>query len=370
MGALSQNIWRANYQYFKEVNTIMKIGIVTLPLHFNYGGILQAFALQKTIENLGFKAFIIIQKPQNIKQKLKVFLYKKSKIYSFIKKNLIFLELHEPFHKHELMTHNLKALVVGSDQVWRPCMGSNRENNVNRYFLKTDPNNCIKKIAYAASFGVDYWDFTENETKTAQKLINEFSFVSIRESSGIKLCSKCLNNSNAIHVLDPTMLVETETYIKNIVKNPFKTHKTHCFLYLLDYNNNTNKHIVETLLPKDAELLIAQVERNIIKKYFRGKNTVEDWLSAIYHSDIIITDSFHGCVFSILFHKDFYVMSNKVGGNARIQSLLSLFKLNNRLINSTFTPQEKTSIDWNAVDIQLQKLKKASIAYLYKALKE
>lgn len=248
-------------------------------------------------------------------------------------------------------------------------MGSNRENNVNRYFLKTKPNNCIKKIAYAASFGVDYWDFTESETKTAQRLINEFSFVSIRESSGIKLCSKYFNSNNTIQVLDPTMLIETEIYIKKIVKKPFKTHKAHCFLYLLDYNNITNKHIVETLLPKDAELLTAKVERNIIKKYFREKNTVEDWLSAIYHSDMMITDSFHGCVFSILFHKDFYVMSNEVGGNARIQSLLSLFKLNNRLIDSTFIPQEKTVIDWNAVDLQLQKLRKVSIAYLYKALK-
>lgn len=347
----------------------MKIGIVTLPLHFNYGGILQAFALQKTIEDLGFKAFIITQKPQSIKQTLKYFLYKKSKVYGFIKKNLTFLELHEPFRKHELATHHLEALVVGSDQVWRPCMGSNRENNVNRYFLKTVPNNCIKKIAYAASFGVNYWDFTESETKTAQRLINEFSFVSIRESSGIKLCSKYLRSNNAIHVLDPTMLVETETYKKKLVKTPFKTHRAHCFLYLLDYNNITNKHIVEALLPKNAELLTAKVERNIIKKYFRQKNTVEDWLSAIYYSDIMITDSFHGCVFSILFHKDFYVMSNRIGGNARIQSLLSLFKLDDRLIDSTFMPQKKTTINWNAVDMQLQKLRKASIAYLYKALK-
>lgn len=369
MGTLSQDIRRANYQYFKEVSTFMKIGIVTLPLHFNYGGILQAFALQKTIEDLGFNAFVITQKPETIKQKLKVFLYKKSKVYDFIKKNLTFLELHEPFCKNELTTNNLKVLVVGSDQVWRPCMGSNRENNVNRYFLKTDPNNCIKKIAYAASFGVNYWDFTESETKTAQRLINEFSFISIRESSGIKLCSKYLNSNNAIHVLDPTMLVQTEIYKKVMAETPFKTHNTRCFLYLLDYNNITNKHIVEALLPKDAELLTAKVERNIIKKYFREKNTVEDWLSAIYHSNIMITDSFHGCVFSILFHKDFYVMSNEVGGNARIQSLLSLFQLNDRLLDSTFIPQEKITIDWNAVDMQLQKLRKASITYLSNALK-
>lgn len=121
---------------------------------------------------------------------------------------------------------------------------------------------------------------------------------------------------------------------------------------------------------KDIELLTAKVERNILKKIFNTQNSIEKWLSAIYYSDLIITDSFHGCVFSILFHKNFYVISNSAGGNTRIQSLLSLFGLNNRLITNNYIPQQTSTINWNIVDIKLQTQRKESIFFLQKALKE
>ena len=117
-------------------------------------------------------------------------------------------------------------------------------------------------------------------------------------------------------------------------------------------------------------MLTAKVERNILKKFFNTQNSIEKWLSAIYYSDLIITDSFHGCVFSILFHKNFYVISNSAGGNTRIQSLLSLFGLNNRLITNNYIPQQTSTINWNIVDIKLQTQRKESTFFLQKALKE
>lgn len=101
------------------------------------------------------------------------------------------------------------------------------------------------------------------------------------------------------------MLLEAECYKKILIESPFKTKKQHCFTYLLDYNNPSNQNIINSLLHKDIELLTAKVERNILKKFFNTQNSIEKWLSAIYYSDLIITDSFHGCVFSILFHKKF-----------------------------------------------------------------
>lgn len=349
---------------------MMRVGIVTLPFHFNYGGILQAFALQKAIQNLGFEPIIIEQPSNNIKQVLKQKLYKRSNIYKFVKENFNLLKLHEPFCDDELSINNINILVVGSDQVWRPDMGINRKKNVDRYFLKTVPPNCIPKIAYAASFGIDHWDFTDIETNTAQNLINEFSYISVRETSGIKLCSQFLKINNAIQVLDPTMLLEAECYKKILIESPFKTKKQHCFTYLLDYNNPSNQNIINSLLHKDIELLTAKVERNILKKFFNTQNSIEKWLSAIYYSNLIITDSFHGCVFSILFHKNFYVISNSAGGNTRIQSLLSLFGLNNRLITNNYIPQQTSTINWNIVDIKLQTQRKESTFFLQKALKE
>lgn len=93
----------------------------------------------------------------------------------------------------------------------------------------------------------------------------------------------------------------------------------------------------------------------------------QDWLSSIYNSDIIITDSFHGCVFSILFHKDFYVMKNDFGGNTRINSLLSLFGLENRLIKKG-SISEANPIDWTFVEEKLQLMRNFSLDYLNKAL--
>ena len=166
------------------------------------------------------------------------------------------------------------------------------------------------------------------------------------------------------------MLLEADYYKKILTKSPFKTQKQHCFTYLLDYNSPSNQNIINSLLHKDIELLTAKVERNILKKFFNTQNSIEKWLSTIYYSDLIITDSFHGCVFSILFHKNFYVISNSAGGNTRIQSLLSLFGLNNRLITNNYIPQQTSTINWNIVDIKLQTQRKESIFFLHKALKE
>lgn len=347
----------------------MRVGIVTLPLHFNYGGILQAFALQKVIKDLGYDPFIVNKPANNFRQIVKRILYKKSGIYGFIKRSLVFLELKEPCSFNELTANKVLTLVVGSDQVWRPCMGANREDNINRYFLRTDKENCIKKISYAASFGVDYWDFTMAETDVAKKLVNDFSFVSVRETSGIALCSQYLD-INAVQVLDPTLLIELEIYKGIMEKTPFKTTKSHCFIYLLDYDSITNEKMVNLLLPDDVELYSAKVERSFIKKMIDTENTIEKWLSAIYNSDLVITDSFHGCVFSILFHKKFYVMENTMGGNTRIHSLLSLFGLDGRLVNNNSILSEIPIINWENVEQKLQELKQYSITYLQKALKQ
>ena len=139
----------------------------------------------------------------------------------------------------------------------------------------------------------------------------------------------------------------------------------------MDYDSAINKKIVEACIPKESELLLARVERNVLKKYLNVDKRVEWWLSAIYNSDIVITDSFHGCVFSILFHKDFYVMSNTAGGNTRIQTLLSLFGLNNRLIKDVdCMSYKKEFIDWETIDLKLHEMKEKSITYLQKALKQ
>ncbi len=346
----------------------MKIGIVTLPLHFNFGGILQAYALQEILQKMGCDSFVIRPYERSIKAILKTFLYKQSGVSRFVKRHIRFDCLHEPFNLDELKTKGYDMLIVGSDQVWRPCMGINREANINRYFLKTIGTGQIKKISYAASFGVDYLDFTQKEKEQAEKLIKDFAAVSVREQSGITLCFDFFNRKDACLVLDPTMLLFSTDYLNIMGKSPFKTGNKHCFIYMLDYTKAENQKHVKDFIPLNAEVITAKVERNIFKKYFEVKDTVEGWLSAIYNSDLMITDSFHGCVFSILFHKDFYVMENAVGGNTRIYSLLSLFGLKDRLISKEVNNKNAKPIEWQQVDMRLRDLRNFSFDFLNKSL--
>lgn len=346
-----------------------KVGIVTLPLHFNFGGILQAYALQQAVSCLGYDTVVIRQKKKTLKESVKWLLYNFSGVYKFVNTNIHFLTLQEPFSSIELSKNKISALIVGSDQVWRPCMGVNRIENVYRYFLKSDGKAQIKKIAYAASFGVDYWDFTEKETAIAKALIKDFDAVSVRENTGVGLSDKYLGYKNALQVLDPTMLLQKSDYEKFISTNPFKTDKRHCFVYLLDYANERNKKIVENIIGDDAEQLVSKVERNPIKKYLNSNGTIEEWLSLIFYSDIVITDSFHGCVFSILFHKDFYVMGNTIGGNARISSLLDMLGLQHRYIGKDMVKFDKKPINWSQVEEILDKKRTQSISYLKVSLK-
>lgn len=347
----------------------MKIGIVTLPLHFNYGGILQAYALQETLKRLGHTSFVLRPSTKSIKTYIKTFLYRQSRVSQFVNQHIKFDTLNEPFTINELNSKKYNTLVVGSDQVWRfwPGIEAERQTNINRYFLRTIGNGKLRKIAYAASFGVDYLDFTENERSLVKNLVKDFAAVSVREESGLALCTKFLERADACQVLDPTMLLTENDYSHLIGKSPFKSPNKHCFVYLLDYEKIKNQETVKELLPANSEVLSAKVERNILKKYLHTNLTIQDWLSSIYHSDLVITDSFHGCVFSILFHKNFYVMKNDVGGNTRINSLLSLFGLEHRLIEKRLINKTST-IDWKFVEEKLQLMRKFSFEYLNKAL--
>lgn len=346
----------------------MKIGIVTLPLHFNFGGILQAYALQETLKRLNHTPYIIKRKPRNIKDFIKKILYSQSRVSQFVNKYIRFDNLNEPFTMSEITSKGYDVLIVGSDQVWRPCMGINRKENINRYFLRTIGNGKVRKVAYAASFGVDFLDFTEDEKLLARDLVKDFIAVSVREKSGLTLCTKYLNRKNVCQVLDPTMLLSKNDYSHFILSSPFKSKNKHCFVYLLDYEKIKNQKTVKALLPEGSEVLHAKVERNTLKKYLSSNLTIQNWLSAIYHSDLVITDSFHGCVFSILFHKDFYVMRNDVGGNTRINSLLTLFSLEDRLIEKEIPVNRMNSINWKSIEENLQLMRDFSIGYLNKAL--
>ena len=206
----------------------MKIGILTQPLATNYGGLLQAFALQKVLSEKGHDV-TIIQREKNsafykILRKIKAlisknYVYMSSKAIDYVSQEVNkFINNNIPKRTkkinstkaliHEIDKYDFDAYVVGSDQVWRPSYSPNIYN----YYLDFVEKKTVKKIAYAASFGVEQWEYTSKQTKRCAELAKFFDLISVREDSGVDLCRNYLD-VDAIHVLDPTMLLQKNDYI-------------------------------------------------------------------------------------------------------------------------------------------------------------
>lgn len=340
----------------------MKIAILTQPLWTNYGGILQAYALQTILQHRGHKVIVINRDyhwDTRNQIKLKILF---ARILSFVKTAIrIYIFKHEgyiltnpfspyyhtkrsetdslPFVRkfirlspkirtsHALnkycKRHRFDAYIVGSDQVWRPCYSP----CLTDFFLKEVPSNRDAiKISYAASFGTDIWEFSPEETKECSELLKKFNAVSVREQSGVKLCGDNLG-VDALHLLDPTLLLNTEDYLKLIEKTSSDESAGNLFCYILDYNTEAEK-IIDTMKKDGYTPFYAGLDP---QKY---NISVEQWLKSFYNAQIILTDSFHACVFSILFKKPFVVIGNENRGVSRLHSLLSVFGLTTNLVYS------------------------------------
>lgn len=373
-----------------------KIAILTLPLHSNYGGLLQAFALQKALASLGHQSLLINNKTSNYPNWRKRISFAKQKVFQLIKggavlrpdltskrnKKIIgehsakFVEryIHKTdlvpsiFNFEDVKSYNFEGYVVGSDQVWRP----NYTPSIATYFYDfLKPISSIKKISYAASFGVDHWQYSSQETENCAKLAKMFDAVSVREDSGISLCQENLN-VDAVKVLDPTLLIDKREYEVLVENAQLTKPKGRLFTYILDRSAsniemeekaakylNTNHF---TAMPrKDMRNLSAE---NIKEFIFPP---VEEWINGFMSAEYIITDSFHGTLFSIIFNKKFISIGNKRRGLSRFTSILKQLGLENRLILdvSDFSPELlNEDVDWDSVNIKLEMERKESLDFL------
>lgn len=377
----------------------MRIGILTLPLHTNYGGILQAYALQTVLERMGHDVVVFDTPNKSFLPpfwKLPLCLTKRTILKFLGRTSRIFMEHYnnktrsiiaqkiQPFvdsHVHrkeirsfkELNQEDYDALVVGSDQVWRIIyfpglwLGQQIENA----YLDFAKQWNIKRIAYAASFGTDNWEYNEEQTVKCGRLLKTFDAVSSRETNGVKLC-KSKFGVDAQHVLDPTMLLNMEDYTSLFIKDNTPKSNGTLLNYVLDESEEINslinkvateKHLVSFAVNNPFE----NDESKTLQQ--RIKPSVETWLRGFYDAEFVITDSFHACVFSILFKKQFVVVGNKERGMARFESLLNMFGLENRLVDETVDVNSLQSIDYDKVYDLYRKLKEKSLMFLLDSLR-
>lgn len=362
----------------------MRIGILTLPLGHNYGGILQAWALKTVLEREGHQVWNLIHKgkisllakikqcgrriiSKYIKHRPGVEIFRSEKntriknTLPFIKKHFRYLDINDS------LPYKVDAIVVGSDQVWRrEYAGSHLED----YYLRFAERTNIPKISYAASFGVDYYEYSESERLMASRLINKFAAVSVRESSGIDLCKNMLGIKDAVQMPDPTLLLEKEDYLSLIPGMIPIEVTTSLFRYVLDPSKESKLAIeyIEKELGVQSFTVHSRIDDWNAPLNERIQPPLENWIHAFKTCEFVITDSFHGCVFSIIFNKNFIVVGNKKRGLARIESLLEQFGLSHRLLDVD-SVDDKTidsiaPIDWDSVNTKRQKLKQTGTNFL------
>lgn len=365
-----------------------KIGIVTLNHGYNYGNKLQNYAIKKIYENMENEVETIAFKPiksddcttksnlkgkkiEKIKQK---FIRKvKQKLYANHEKNRI--EKFKRFNKeylnmskneynsknYNLINENEYSLFsVGSDQVWNSYLW-----DFSKFYLLDFVKDNSKKIAYAASFAVD--SIKDEYKKDFIENLQKFRAISVREENGIDIIQNLINTTPKL-VLDPTMLLDKQEW-EDFIKVPQKVQKEkYIFTYFLGEKSSETQKTIKRLA-KLYKLKIIDMN-NIKNAYFAS--SPNEFLYLLKNSEIVLTDSFHACVFSIIFNKSFYVFDRNSEGkkmNSRIDTLLKKFNLTDRK-KIDISNKEIFNIDYSYAKSVLRKDRDESLNFIKNVVEE
>lgn len=338
-----------------------KINLLTIHWGCSYGGTMQTYATIKTLRQLGHEVVLI-----NLVHPKTNYLFRNTRSISLFIRIVQFSlfryfyfgkTTNKMFSIEEKYLPKADYTIVGSDQVWNSDITTSLKASYFLDFVKEG-----QKLSYASSFGKSDWTEDENYTNYIKKQLDEFKAISIREVSGLQIC-KNVFGINAIQVIDPTLM---HSNYDELIKSNKPIHEI--FPFLLAKTNN-NKKICELV---SHELGIPLYSRNRIRNYF-GRSPKE-WLRRMKNSSYIITDSFHGLAFSIIFHKQFLVVCADVRKFTRLQSLLSLLHLEERFIKSPEDLANRIDIiqkvvDYTLIDSILDSERKKSLCYLNNNLK-
>lgn len=342
----------------------MKVGIVTFIDYSNYGNRLQNYALQEYLRMHGFETETILnEKYEDYKYTEE---YSKKILIHWIKsiikfcfglimprqksficnifddnlkkqrktKNINFTNkyiketkyvVREGFpHKRQLNQYDY--LIAGSDQIWNPCMGAATDF----FFLQNVPKE--KRISFSASVGLV--EIPKKRKEQWIKYINDMKYISVRERAAQKLINE-LTNKKATVLLDPTMIIERRVWDKLINSKSFAyANKRYIVTYILGKISNSEEEELQEI----GRMLNAKIIRLNDRRYPKEFTAdVIDFLQLITNARLVITDSFHACVFSILYYKQFYVLQRQGPYNniySRIEELLANFHLENHAVMS------------------------------------
>lgn len=315
----------------------------------NYGAVLTCYALQEILKQVGYKTKVINYSPTTNIDKEKQPLFEE-----FVRKHLNLTQKMYSYKYLINLNKSVKNFITGSDQVFRGSYNSRDEIYYLGFVNKTN-----KKIAAAASFGINKPDGGFYSKMLAKVLIPLFDYVSVREKDGAELM-KNYYKTNAAWILDPVFLYDGW---HGLINNSERKDKNYIAEYILDKNEKTGNY--------------AKQVANILNKTTLNLNDKDnvspfDWLWLIKNSDFVLTDSFHGACFAIIFNKPFICFVNKQRGMSRFDTLAEAFNIKDRFIDEADDNLLKNlveeKIDYKTVNEIINFEKERSLIWLKSAI--
>lgn len=338
-----------------------KINLLTMHYGISYGAALQTYATCKVLKQLGHNVTII-----NLQDK-------KTTLLSSLKKwrfNRFYNKYYPPMTKLmsepriELMPE-ADYYMVGSDQVWNPDITKKQLLN---YFLNFVPPGC-NRISYASSFGKSKWInfFSETEIRNIEVELKKFNALSVRESDGVAICKNYFG-IDATQVLDPTLILEDYSELIGNTKN---RNEIVCFFIGFKKNKESFLNIVN-YVKNELNIPATYLDATFFTKEFNNHCIMpgpDSWLQRLNGSKFIITSSYHGLAFALIFRKPFLVLQADPLKVIRLKSLLNLLNLEDRLVLDANELKNKkellnTAIDYNHVQNVLDSEKNKSFKFL------
>ena len=352
----------------------MKIALLNLPIDDNYGGNLQRFALVKILQGMGHDVthMLVMRKYTLWKKCILLLMIKRAILRFFFKKKVhIFAEriaqkqnianynrirpFYDRYIKHTEPINDCKALkqynffdayIVGSDQVWRKQIVQPFPLKI---FLWDYLPSTAKKIAYAVSLGNSEPELDKIEAETLRKYYNHFSAVSVREKSALDVLGYYgWTTPKAQWLVDPTLLLKKEDYL-NVIKNAETTPMDgEMFCYILDSTQ------------EKMDFIKREATSRNMKPFIKGLHeiSIEQWLRNFNDAEFIVTDSYHGFVFSMIFNKPVKLFLNEFRGNTRFESLFELLGIS----------KDQEHFDWKRINAVLEINRQKSLTWLQGAL--
>lgn len=352
--------------------TRKKVGILTLHYGLNYGGVLQTYATKETLRQLGVEPIIIDRIPEVFGRGYPL---RRSLAHPFTQRAFYLFRKYElqPISRPvftsqeltDLLSEDFYGIVIGSDQVWRKAVFSVDGD----YYMIHQQHLPLKKVAYAASTGIANWEYDGQETREIASALKTFAGISVREEDSVPMIKEHCG-VDVLSILDPTLLANPKIYAP-LCKKARLSGSGKLVTYILDWTEDKQRIIdqvcsvtgleVQHILPKEKK------RKGLFSRIVNQDPSVYDWVNQIATADFIVTDSFHGTAFSLIFNKQFVVIGNVARGMARFTSLLGLFDLAERLVIDQL-PDISIEIDYQSVNKILNEKRNIGINFLRNSL--